>query len=239
MWYAGMQGGHALADVLSGEHSPRGAGLPFSFYPRHRGAPAFPPPPSRAGRPSTTYDRFHGQRLLDRLGVPAAFPRGSGSHTPPSTCATAVVDSVEEGAATLIVEVANTGGRWIHVVQVYGRSTAGPYAGELFLAGFAPVPVPAASTMSVSVPVSLRPLAAWDAGERRRVLPDPGDVELEVGSHAHDPDAVLVRLALSPRLIDRALVSQPGSSTTRGTAPVPRSEATRKASAASPTGSGA
>ena len=107
-----------------------------------------------------------------------------------------VVDSVEEDAAALTVEVANTGGRdGIHVVQVYGRSSAGPYAGELFLAGFAPVSVPAGSTTSVSVPVSLRPLAAWDAGERRRVLPEPGRRRARGGSHAHDPAAVVVRLA--------------------------------------------
>jgi hypothetical protein len=43
--------------------------------------------------------------------------------------------------------------------------------------------------------VSLWPLATWDAVARRRVLPDPEAVELEVGSHAHDPAVVVVRLA--------------------------------------------
>ncbi len=189
MWYAGMEGGHALADVLTGAHNPSGR-LPFSIPTSEAHLPFF-------DREATaiTYDRFHGQRLLDKLGVPAAFPHGFGLSYTTFAVRAAKVDSLEEGAATLTVEVANTGGRGgIHVVQVYGRPSAGPYAGELFLAGFAPVSVPAASTTSVSVPVSLRPLAAWDAGEGRRVLPDPGDVELEVGSHAHDPDAVLVRL---------------------------------------------
>jgi beta-glucosidase len=194
MWYPGMEGGHALADVLTGAHNPSGR-LPFSIPTSEAHLPFF-------DREATaiTYDRFHGQRLLDKLGVPAAFPHGFGLSYSTFAVRAAAVDSVEEGAATLTVQVANTGGRdGIHVVQVYGRSSAGPYAGELFLSGFAPVSVPAASAASVSVPVSLRPLAAWDAGERRRVLPHPGDVELEVGSHAHDPDAVLVRLAPAGR----------------------------------------
>jgi beta-glucosidase len=190
MWYAGMEGGHALADVLTGVHNPSGR-LPFSVPTSEAHLPFF-------DREATaiTYDRFHGQRLLDKLGVPAAFPHGFGLSYTTFAVGAAAVDSVEEEAVTLTVEVANTGERdGIHVVQVYGRSSAGPYAKELFLAGFAPVSVPAGSTTPVSVRVSLRPLAAWDASARRRVPPDPSDVELEVGTHAHDPDAVVVRLA--------------------------------------------
>ena len=37
-------------------------------------------------------------------------------------------------------------------------------------------------------------LARWDADRRERVLPDAADLELEVGAHAHDPQAVRVRL---------------------------------------------
>ena len=189
MWYAGMEGGHALADVLTGAHNPSGR-LPFSIPTSEAHLPFF----DREAA-AITYDRFHGQRLLDKLGVPAAFPHGFGLSYTTFAVRAVVVDSVEEGKVALTVEVANTGGRdGIHVVQVYGRSSSGPYAGELFLAGFAPLSVQAGSTTSVPVPVSLRPLAAWDARERRRVLPEPGDVELEVGSHAHDPAAVVVRL---------------------------------------------
>ena len=94
------------------------------------------------------------------------------------------------------VEVANTGARdGTHVVQIYGRSSSGPYAGELALVGFAPVSVAAGATATVEVPVSLVPLGAWDPASRRRILPAAGDVELEVGAHAHDPAAAVVRLS--------------------------------------------
>lgn len=71
-WYAGMEGGHALADVLSGRHNPSGR-LPFSIPTSEEHLPAFD-----RNATSTTYDRFHGQRLLDRLGVEAAYPHGFG-----------------------------------------------------------------------------------------------------------------------------------------------------------------
>ena len=72
MWYAGMEGGHALADVLRGAQNPSGR-LPFSIPTSEAHLPSF-------DREATaiTYDHFHGQRLLDRLGVSAAFPHGYG-----------------------------------------------------------------------------------------------------------------------------------------------------------------
>jgi beta-glucosidase len=190
LWYAGMEGGHALGDVLSGAHNPSGR-LPFSIPTSEDHLPAFD-----RHATAVTYDRFHGQRLLDRLGVPAAFPHGFGLSYTTFAIRGADVAARNESAVTLSVEAANTGPRdGGHVVQVYGRAARGPYAGELMLVGFAPVFVPAGSSETVAVPVSLWPLAAWDAVARRRVLPDPEAVELEVGSHAHDPAAVVVRLA--------------------------------------------
>jgi beta-glucosidase len=190
LWYAGMEGGHALGDVLTGAHNPSGR-LPFSIPTSEDHLPAFD-----RHATAVTYDRFHGQRLLDRLGVPAAFPHGFGLSYTTFAIRGADVAARNESAVTLSVEAANTGARdGGHVVQVYGRAERGPYAGELMLVGFAPVFVPAGSSETVAVPVSLWPLAAWDAVAGRRVLPDREAVELEVGSHAHDPAVVVVRLA--------------------------------------------
>ncbi len=190
LWYAGMEGGHALGDVLTGAHNPSGR-LPFSIPTSERHLPPFDRDAS-----AVTYDRFHGQRLLDRLGERAAFPHGFGLSYTTFAIRRAEVVTQEESAVTLSVEVANTGNRdGGHVVQVYGRAECGPYAGELMLTGFAPVFVPARSTVAVTVPVSLWPLAAWDAATRTRVLAGPADVELEVGAHAHDEAALRLRLA--------------------------------------------
>ena len=187
MWYAGMEGGHALADVLTGRQDPAGR-LPFSVPTSPDHLPAF----DRNAR-AVTYDRFHGQRLLDRLGVAPAFPHGFGLSYTSWSVDGARVEAVDAEGARLAVTVRNTGDRpGHHVVQVYGRSTAGPYADELTLVGFAPVQVPAGGSVRADVAVSFRPLAVWDAAGGRRVPPAVADVVLEVGSHAHDPVAVVV-----------------------------------------------
>ena len=72
LWYTGMEGGHTLADVLTGAHNPTGR-LPFSIPTSAEHLPSFD-----RDATAVTYDRFHGQRLLDRLGVAAAFPHGFG-----------------------------------------------------------------------------------------------------------------------------------------------------------------
>ena len=190
LWYPGMEGGHALAQVLTGEHNPTGR-LPFAVPTSEAHLPPF-------DRDATvvTYDRFHGQRLLDRLGVPAAFPHGFGLSYTTFAIPAATVDAVGEHEVTLTVQVANTGGRdGGHVVQVYGRAHTGAYAGESMLVGFAPVIAPAGATVSVPVQVSLAPLAVWDPVRRRRVPPSTSDVELEVGAHVHDPGALSLQLA--------------------------------------------
>jgi beta-glucosidase len=189
MWYAGMEGGHALADVLRGAQNPSGR-LPFSIPASEAHLPSF-------DREATaiTYDHFHGQRLLDHLGVRAAFPHGYGLSYTTYEVRSAESRRTEVGRYAVAVGVANTGSRdGTHVVQIYGRSSSGPYAGELALVGFAPVSVAAGTTATVEVEVSLLPLAVWDPVSRRRTLPAAGGVELEVGAHAHDPAANLLHL---------------------------------------------
>jgi beta-glucosidase len=189
MWYAGMEGGHALADVLSGRHNPSGR-LPFAVAASEDHLPFFD-----RDATSITYDRFHGQRLLDRLGVDAAFPHGFGlSYTSFSIDAVAV-EPIAANSVRLNVTVTNSGdldGR--HVVQVYGSRSTGSYAGELFLCGFGVIELAAGERGELAVDVALLPLAEWDPALRDRVLPALKDVRLEVGAFAHDPSALSVDL---------------------------------------------
>lgn len=186
LWYAGMEGGHALADVLSGAVNPSGR-LPFSIPTSEDHLPAFD-----RDATAVTYDRWHGQRLLDRLGVDAAYPLGWGlSYTTYRLDDARVTASTGEGAdrvLTVRATVSNTGGRdGIQVVQVYGRG--GEHADETQLLGFATVEVPAGRSREVDVPVRLTQLGSWDADAGRIVLAD-GPVELEVAFHAHDAGAI-------------------------------------------------
>jgi beta-glucosidase len=72
LWYPGMEGGHALADVLLGRVNPGGR-LPCIF-PRH----ADDLPVFDRNAKKITYDLWHGYRKLARDAATAAFPFGFG-----------------------------------------------------------------------------------------------------------------------------------------------------------------
>ena len=194
-WYAGSEGGHALADVLLGAVDASGR-LPFSVPTSEEHLPAFD-----ATATAVTYDRWFGQRLLDRLGVPAAFPLGFGLSYSSSAFRDLAIGRVEGETAEVTVQVASTGDRdGRTVVQVYGDPQGGDGAlPARCLLGWASVALAAGEERAVTVPVSLRPLQRWTP---EGWVPGCDAVLLRAGAHAADdsgPTAVLdVAGALRP-----------------------------------------
>ncbi|HEY0188795.1 MAG TPA: glycoside hydrolase family 3 C-terminal domain-containing protein [Cellulomonas sp.] len=191
-WYCGMEGGRALADVLTGAHSPSGR-LPYAIP-----ADAADLPELDIDATAITYDRWFGQRLLAHRGIEALYPLGAGlSYTTWTIDALAVtaVDPVAQrlrGTAT----VTNTGSRdGRHVVQVYGTRTDGDRAGERELLGFTCVQVPAGGTVTAALDVPLTALSRWDAGTAGQTLP-AGGVLVEAAARWGDPDAATATIAL-------------------------------------------
>jgi beta-glucosidase len=181
-WYAGMEGGHALADVLLGRVDPGGR-LPFAIPTSEEHLPPFD-----RDATAVTYDRWHGQRLLDRLGVPAAYPLGFGLSYAAWRLGEPSV-RLAGGAVEVEVEVTNRGRRaGRQVVQVYGVPLDGDRAGERALLGFAAVGADAGETVPLRVRCSLRPLSRWDPDVRDLVAP-AGPVRVEVAAYAGDPAA--------------------------------------------------
>ena len=180
-WYAGMEGGHALADVLFGRVDPGGR-LPFAVPTSEEHLPPFD-----RDATAVTYDRWHGQRLLDRLGVPAAYPLGFGLSYAGWRLGEPLVRPAD-GAVEVEVDVTNVGRRpGRHVVQVYGVPLDGDRAGERALLGFAALGADAGATVPVRVRGSLRPLSRWDP-VARDLAPPTGRVRIEVAAYAGDPD---------------------------------------------------
>ncbi len=197
LWYPGMQGGEALADVLLGRVSPSGR-MPFAVPTAHEHLPPFDP---RARE--ITYDLWHGYRRLRRDGNPAAFPFGFGLAYSTFRYLDPAVEilggSQAAGGLRVAVTVANDGPmRADDVVQIYvevpGLAVERP---ARLLAGFTRVTLAPGDTERVSVVVPLRRLAFFDEaadafvleGGRHRLLvarhvEDEGigvDVELEAG----------------------------------------------------------
>lgn len=185
MWYAGMEGGRALADVLTGRQNPSGR-LPFAVPTSLNALPAFD-----RNAVEITYDRYHGQRLFDKEGAEVRFPLGFGlSYT--SYAITSVEASLDaKGAGRVTATVTNRGDRdGVHVVQVYAVPGEGmPFAGERFLVGFAPAAVAAGETAEIEIPVSLRPISQWNPDSRTLEFIS-GEVTLLIGANARDDRAL-------------------------------------------------
>lgn len=180
MWYAGMAGGHALADVLLGRVDAGGR-LPFVVPTSEDHLPPF-------DRDATVahYDRWFGQRRLAHLGVEAAYPLGFGLSY--ARVRTELVDARRDGdRATVTARVTNDAGRdGRHVVQVYGVAPSG----ERHLVGFGALAVPAGGAADVVVHADLTRLGTWDPAAR--VVAAPAEpVRLEVSAYWGDPDATV------------------------------------------------
>lgn len=170
-WYAGEQGGHAVADVLFGDYNPSGK-LPVTFYRDDSQLPSFDDY-SMKGR---TYRYMQDMPL---------FPFGYGlSYTSFST------GKPEYDAAhgKITVTVKNTGKRdGTETVQVYMRNTADTGGPAKTLRGFARVSLKAGESRTVTIDFPRECFEGWDVKTNTmRVV--PGMYDIMVGTSSRDAD---------------------------------------------------
>lgn len=182
-WYAGMEGGHALADLLIGRETFSGR-LPFAMAADESHLPFFD-----AAARVIDYDRWYGQRKLAHDGNVATYPLGFGlSYT---RFAVDALDLAAPGATSLTarVRVRNTGVRAGRaVVQLYATRRDGDRAGERELIGFGVADLAAGAATTLTVDATLQPLMRWDEAAKTFRLP-PGVVVIEAAQFWGDPDA--------------------------------------------------
>ncbi|WP_243388713.1 glycoside hydrolase family 3 protein [Bifidobacterium scaligerum] len=191
-WYSGMEGGHALADILAGNVDPSGR-LPYSIPASEEDLPPFDSDATAA-----TYDRWYGQRLIQHRGSKALFPLGYGLSYQAYGIEESRLLDLDRSHQTAIMQVSvrNEGdcdGR--HVVQVYGTLLEGERAGERELLGFASAQVPAHSTTQVKVALDLSAIGRWNNETRTLALPQ-GTMRIEASSYWGDPDASTMEVEL-------------------------------------------
>ncbi len=181
-WYAGTEGGNAIADVLFGDYNPSGK-LPMSF-PRSVGQIPTYYSHLNTGRPyNPEKPNKYTSRYFDEANGPL-YPFGYGlSYT------TFTVSDVKMSAPTMTrdgqveasVEVKNTGDREGEtVVQMYLQDvTASMSRPVKELKGFKKVMLKPGETQTVSFPIDIEGLKFWNA--EMKYDAEPGTFNVFVG----------------------------------------------------------
>ena len=194
LWYPGMEGGHALADVLLGKVNPGGR-LPCTFPRRAEDLPFFDRNATRI-----TYDLWHGYRKLARDGAAAAFPFGFGlSYTTWKLADLRLAKTRLAASDTLeaTVEVTNTGAvAGDEVVQLY-VSAPGSRVERVprELKAFARVSLAPGETRRVALSVPVADLAYYDPARGWTV--EPLEYEAVIARHAEDPSGLRARFRVA------------------------------------------
>lgn len=162
-WYPGMEGGHALADILMGMINPSGK-LPCVFPRAESQLPFFDKHARRV-----TYDAWHGYRLMDKAGHEPAFAFGFGLSYTTFAYSGLTLDQSEvtrDGTLTATVTVTNTGARaGEEVVQLYiGYPDSAVERPVKDLKGFARVKLGPGQSRAVEIKLGIQKLAYYDAG---------------------------------------------------------------------------
>ena len=168
-WYAGEQGGHALADVLFGDYNPSGK-LAVTFYRDDTQLPPF----EDYSMKNRTYRYFRGEPL---------FSFGYGlSYTTFEYGKPAYKDG------QVSVSVKNTGSvDGTEIVQVYIRRSADVEGPIKTLRGYARVELKTGERKTVKIDLPHDRFENWDpATQTMRVV--PGRYELLIGSSSADRD---------------------------------------------------
>ena len=115
-FYSGIEGGNALADIISGDKNPSGK-LPFTIAEKAEDYPSFLH--IGAKDKNIEYGYYHGYTLFDKKGIEAHFPFGFGLSYTDFTMA-GISCKKDEEKIKVTVNVANTGAvDGDEVIQVY------------------------------------------------------------------------------------------------------------------------
>jgi beta-glucosidase len=177
MFWAGEEGGTAVADVLFGDYNPSGK-LPYTVYAGERDLP-----------PMSEYDITKGFTYMYFAGKPEyAFGHGLSYTTfDYSNLKLSSQQIASDGQVTVHVDVKNSGQRaGDEVVQLYIHDgDAGMPRPKEQLAGFERISLRPGETKTVSFSLPVEQLAYWDSDQEMWVV-KPGVVDAMVGSGSDD-----------------------------------------------------
>ena len=175
MFWAGEEGGTAIADVLFGDYNPAGR-LPYTVY---QSVQDIPPMKEYDITRGFTYMYFDGE-------ADWAFGHGL-SYTTFDYSNLRITGSIPSGALTVSADVRNSGKRpGDEVVQLYVRDVeASVKRPKKQLMAFERLSLRPGDTRTVSFTVAPDRLAFWDE-KRKAWIVEPGTFEVMVGSSSAD-----------------------------------------------------
>ena len=176
-WYAGQEGGTAIADILFGDYNPSGK-LPVTFYADDSQLPDFEDY-RMAGR---TY------RHLDSAPL---YPFGHGlSYT------TFEIGKPVYKNGKVTVKVKNTGKNYgTETVQLYIRRTADTEGPDKSLRGYARVDLKPGESKTVELPMPRENFKNWDEQSQTMAVV-PGEYQIMVGNSSSDNDLKSIKVRL-------------------------------------------
>lgn len=185
-WYPGMEGGHAIADVLFGKVNPSGK-LPCIFPKSTSQLPFFD-----KNAETIEYDLYHGYRLMDKQRHKPAFPFGFGLSYTTFRYSDLYLNKDRIGVEdTLLisVKVTNTGNMaGEEIVQLYlgyeGTTVDRPLKE---LRGFRKLRLEPGETKPVNFEISASQLAYFDENRSTFVV-EPITYPVFVGASSRDED---------------------------------------------------
>ena len=176
VWYAGQEGGTAIADVLFGDHNPEGK-LPVTFY---KSSSQLPP-----------YEDYSMRGRTYRYFNDALFPFGYGLSYTTFRVGQAKVMSAASGGDELFsveIPVTNTGQReGTEVVQLYLRDKADKEGPLKSLRAFQRVTLGPGQTAPVVLKLNKKSFEFWDE-QTSTMRTKPGSYQLFYGTSSADKD---------------------------------------------------
>ena len=180
MWYAGMEGGNAIADVLIGNTNPSGK-LPMTFPKALEDSPAHALGDYAAEVCRYEEGIFVGYRWFDARSIEPLFPFGHGLSYTEFELSGLSVETTDAGVRASLT-VTNTGNRaGSEVVQVYvGQPDCSVERPPRELKEFAKVPLEPGTSRRVQFDLPRAAFAFWSDAKNDWVV-EPGEFLIEVG----------------------------------------------------------
>ena len=172
-WYAGQEGGTAVADVLFGDCNPAGK-LPVTFYKSTSQLP--------------DYEDYSMKGRTYRYFSDGLYPFGYGLSYTTFKMGNEKLTAAADGTGSVSVDVTNTGNReGTEIVQLYVRDKADTEGPTKSLRGFQRVTLKAGETKTVTIPLTRKTFELWD-GITSTMRTKAGNYEVMCGNSSADPN---------------------------------------------------